>query len=869
MNRLLSRVLRSRRRRDSARGRRFIEPLERRTLLSLVTTINFDGLLAGTVITNQYHGQNVDLSGQGQTQTVIANVGSGIAHSGSNVANITVPDGVEFPVPLVVGTFVHPVDDVLVYVGMIAGGSNDVTLQVYNTSSQLLGSYGPVTISGSGFGTRLHYAAATANIGSFKVSGTNANQAGIDDLGFIQPDFAIAPAGGTVTAAPGGASVTDSISITRLDGSSGNIQFGASGLPAGVTASFSPNPATGGSTVMTFTAAAGTSLIASPGASILITATPTTDRAGTVTHTSTVNVIVRPDFTMTPDNPSVGLALSATVPVTLTRAMDPPYGSAISLSVSGLPSGITASFQPATISSFDSGGATAHSTMTLTADPAVPLNDFTCTLIASSSGETSQALLVVNRLPLPDFYFSSTGDVYDYIAPSASQQFGIDIVRINGSSGNINFSITGLPTGVTGSFSPNPTSGDSGILTLMAASDAPLLDYPGALATITATPADAQAGIATHTTSWHIMVQPDFTITPDLSPAELALDATVPVTITRLHASFSGPVDLSMTGLPPGISGSFDPPQVTLSDNATTAHATLTLSADPAVPLNDFALTLLATSGGGESIPGSLPVHRLPLPDFTLTPLYDSVSVGPGGGFGVTTGLTIGRLYGSVGNFAFAFTGLPDGVTRDVWLDPQHADQLDFKFEAAADTPLGAWPVTVTAMPLDPHAGITSHQATFDLIVRPDFVLSAPAQVDLAWRTVVDLTIVRAMDWEFTQDLNLSASGLPAGITATFDPAVVTSSDFGDYNSTTSPTLVLTAPPDSFGQDFTLTLAATTALGETSAATLNVHRVTDQTVAIDFDQLDPAPWSRTSTTTSASILLARIPSRTRTPTLPW
>ena len=81
----------------------------------------------------------------------------------------------------------------------------------------------------------------------------------IDDLTFdnptvVQPDFSLLPATSVIEVGPG-QSVFDVIAINRSGGSSGNIQFAASGLPPGVTATFSPNPAGGDSTTLTLTAA--------------------------------------------------------------------------------------------------------------------------------------------------------------------------------------------------------------------------------------------------------------------------------------------------------------------------------------------------------------------------------------------------------------------------------------------------------------------------------------------------------------------------------------------------------------------------------------------------------------------------------------
>src|SRR5208283_2939079 len=62
------------------------------------------------------------------------------------------------------------------------------------------------------------------------------------------PGFTLSAAPGSVSIAQGGQG-TSAITITPQDGFSGSVTLSASGLPSGVTASFSPNPATGTSTL--------------------------------------------------------------------------------------------------------------------------------------------------------------------------------------------------------------------------------------------------------------------------------------------------------------------------------------------------------------------------------------------------------------------------------------------------------------------------------------------------------------------------------------------------------------------------------------------------------------------------------------------
>ncbi|MGO8984519.1 MAG: choice-of-anchor D domain-containing protein [Terriglobales bacterium] len=67
-------------------------------------------------------------------------------------------------------------------------------------------------------------------------------------VGAAGPGFALSASPSTVLVTQGN-SVTSTITVTDIDGFSGNVTLSASGLPSGVTAVFSPNPATTTSTL--------------------------------------------------------------------------------------------------------------------------------------------------------------------------------------------------------------------------------------------------------------------------------------------------------------------------------------------------------------------------------------------------------------------------------------------------------------------------------------------------------------------------------------------------------------------------------------------------------------------------------------------
>ncbi|HZP65646.1 MAG TPA: hypothetical protein VFB32_05000 [Rudaea sp.] len=96
------------------------------------------------------------------------------------------------------------------------------------------------------------------------------------------PDFTIAAAPTSVGVTPG-ASTSDTIAISPQNGFTGSVALSASGLPTGVTASFSPTSTTGSST-LTLTAAS-----SAPAGTATVTITGT---SGSLTHTTTLSLTV-------------------------------------------------------------------------------------------------------------------------------------------------------------------------------------------------------------------------------------------------------------------------------------------------------------------------------------------------------------------------------------------------------------------------------------------------------------------------------------------------------------------------------------------------------------------------------------------------
>jgi hypothetical protein len=200
------------------------------------------------------------------------------------------------------------------------------------------------------------------------------------------PDFTIsaAPTSASVTQ---GSSTTDSITITPQNGFTGAVSLTASGLPAGVTASFNPSTTNGSPTTSTLTLTASSSATTGT-ASVTITGS-----SGTLAHTATVTLTVNPSasanfaISASPTSVTVTQGSSVNDAVAITAANG--FNSPVALSVAGLPAGVTAAFNPATT--------TTSSTLTLTASSTATTGTATLTIsgVSGSLNHTTTLSLTV------------------------------------------------------------------------------------------------------------------------------------------------------------------------------------------------------------------------------------------------------------------------------------------------------------------------------------------------------------------------------------------------------------------------------------------------------------------------------------------
>jgi kumamolisin len=199
------------------------------------------------------------------------------------------------------------------------------------------------------------------------------------------PSFTLSASPAAVSVVKG-SSGTSTVTSTALGGFSSSIALTSSGQPSGVTVSFSAASITGsGSSVATFavssSASAGTY-------SITITGT-----GGGVTQTASVTLTVTSApagaFTVSVSPTSGYLDQGQSGYAVVTTTVSGGFSSAITLSASGQPAGVTVSFSPASIAAPGSG----TSDMYLTVSRSAPIGTYPITITASGGGTTHTTTL--------------------------------------------------------------------------------------------------------------------------------------------------------------------------------------------------------------------------------------------------------------------------------------------------------------------------------------------------------------------------------------------------------------------------------------------------------------------------------------------
>jgi subtilase family serine protease len=395
------------------------------------------------------------------------------------------------------------------------------------------------------------------------------------------PTFTLATASSALSINTGKFAST-TITPTAVNSFTGTITYTASGLPTGVTAAFSPTSAAVGTpTTLTLT-------IAATAKAGTYTVNVTGTSGPTVITTPITLTVVAPTFTLASGASSLTLIAGKTVSTTITPTPVSGFTGTIAYSATNLPAGVTATFSPASTAQGT------PTTLTLTAAPTAKAATATISIMGTS-GVLAVSTPINLSVVVPGFTLTAGTSTINIASKPSSGTSSIISAGTNGFSGTIAYTATGLPSGVTATFSPASAGvGTSTTLTLTAASTA-------AAGTHTITITGTSGNVTATTMVTLTIATPSFTLAFSPNSLSIKRGATANTTLTVTAApTFSGTVSLTPSGLPTGM---------TLNPIASSG-ASLTLQASPSTAVKDgtYTITITGTSPNTTSATATLTV---------------------------------------------------------------------------------------------------------------------------------------------------------------------------------------------------------------------------------------------------------------------
>ena len=202
-----------------------------------------------------------------------------------------------------------------------------------------------------------------------------------------------------------------------------------------------------------------------------------------------------PTFSLSASPGSVSVVQGNNGTSTITSTIGGGFNSAVALSASGQPTGVTVTFNPTSIAAPGSG--TSTMTMAVAASTATGTYTITVTGTGGSQTHTTTVSLTVTA-PVTGNFTLTASPTSVSITRSSHGTSTITIHPTGGFTGAVTLSATGMNSGTTAAFSPNPATGTSTV-TFTASSSATT-----GIVTVTIT---GKSGSLTHTTTISLRVR--------------------------------------------------------------------------------------------------------------------------------------------------------------------------------------------------------------------------------------------------------------------------------------------------------------------------------------------------------------------------
>jgi hypothetical protein len=392
-----------------------------------------------------------------------------------------------------------------------------------------------------------------------------------------------------------GESNSTAVTVTRGGGFSGAVSLSVSGLSAGVTGKFEPPSVPAGAGTGSSTLTLNASLGATLGSGMY---SVTVGGLGVAAASASAGFTVAeaPGFTMdvAPNVVSIEQGRSGVATVSFVRRGG--FGGPIALSVEGLPTGVTATFDNAAPL-----GATAL--LVLSVEPAVAVASYPLVVKGQGTpGIRSVGLTLTVTAAQPVHAFSiGVNPATLAVTAGSSGQVLVTISRSGGFAGPVTLSVAGQPAGITASFDASPTAGSTATLTLATVSGVAPGSYGLVVRGVAAGLADQTANLGLSVT----LAAGGFSLAA--APSSLVMQvgrSTQGTILVTKTGSFSGNVTLAALNLPAGVTASFAPPapgpgQDAANSNADTqVSSTLTLAAGPVTVSGNYSFLVRGSAAG-------------------------------------------------------------------------------------------------------------------------------------------------------------------------------------------------------------------------------------------------------------------------------
>lgn len=391
----------------------------------------------------------------------------------------------------------------------------------------------------------------------------------------------------------------------------------------------------------------------------------------------------------------------------------------VTLSVSGLPDGATASFLPEVCLP------TCNSILSITTSPETPAGTYPIIITATASGGLSKTVGYYLTVTPTFNYVVSVSPRADTLDPGEGASATVSASLLTGFAENVSFSASGLPDGAFASFTPTACLlSCSSTVSITTSQTTP----PG---TYTVTISGMTSGGLVRTTTFTLVIRP-FNFNLSISPGSGTIDpgGTVsPLVTATLVSAVSQPVSFSVSGVPSGATAEF-----TTSTCNPTCSPTLNIISTPSTPPGNYTLTINATSVSGvvRTVNYSLNVRPF---DFSLSvsPVRDSLAPGQSRSATITATL----LTGYTQLVAYTLSGLPSNSAGNIIPDTcRPTCNPTLAINTTSSTPTGTYPITITGTASGGLVRTTTYTLKVGTVPSRITDLSATAgigQITLSW----------------------------------------------------------------------------------------------------------------------------------------